>query len=162
MAYVLGGKKLQVGVAFVHPDGRQFSRNFFHHASEKTKADLGIEWVPEPKKQEPVFDKRFWWAPRRPRNLQKLKEKWTDKYSIQALRLLSSSDWRVVKARELGKDVPREWFDYRQKVRAVCNARQKDLQNAEDMFEFQYIINNPGHQWPISPDEIKNATKKNP
>jgi hypothetical protein len=34
-------------------------------------------------------------------------------------RLLDESDWVVIRAKELGQDVPREWFDYRSDLRNV-------------------------------------------
>jgi len=34
-------------------------------------------------------------------------------------RLLDESDWVVIRARELGQDVPRDWFDYRGDLRQI-------------------------------------------
>ncbi len=42
-----------------------------------------------------------------------------DRVRAKRNRLLAESDWVVIRARELGQDVPREWFDYRSDLRNV-------------------------------------------
>jgi hypothetical protein len=58
-------------------------------------------------------------------------------------RLLDGSDWVVIRARELGQDVPREWFDYR-----------SDLRNIPQQDGFPHDV-----VWPTHPDD---ATQDEP
>lgn len=51
--------------------------------------------------------------------------------------LLDESDWVVIRARELGQDVPRDWFDYR-----------GDLRQIPEQEGFPYAV-----VWPTKPKE---------
>ena len=152
MAYVLDGKKLDLDRQFVHPDGRQFSKDFLRKATEQERASIGVTWVePEAESESQEYDRRFYWGPDKPKNLEPLKQRWMEAQSLEAQNLLAPSDWRVVKARELGDHVDREWFDYRREVRKACNERQEDILNQTDVEGLKALIENPEHPWPEAP-----------
>jgi len=52
-------------------------------------------------------------------------------------KLLVECDWVVIRAKELGQDVPREWFDYR-----------SDLRNVPQQDGFPHDV-----VWPTHPDD---------
>ena len=67
MAYVLNGKKLQVGKAFVDPaTSIQYPANWLRLASEADKAAIGVVWEIDPA---PV-DGRFYWSEGNPKRLE--------------------------------------------------------------------------------------------
>ena len=66
MAYVLNGKKLRVGKAFVDPaTSIQYPANWLRLASEADKAAIGVVWEVDPA---PV-DGRFYWSEGNPKRL---------------------------------------------------------------------------------------------
>ena len=67
MAYVLNGKKLRVGKAFVDPaTSIQYPANWLRLASEDDKAAIGVVWEVDPA---PV-DGRFYWSEGNPKRLE--------------------------------------------------------------------------------------------
>ena len=51
----------------------------------------------------------------------------------QCAGLLTSSDWRVVKAQETGTEMDSGWKTWRASVRAKCNSMQTQIDNASDV-----------------------------
>ena len=127
----LNGKTLRIGKAFVTEDGRQFPANWLSLASLEEKQSIGIIEVADPVVG--VYDQRFYWGVDNPKDLDQLKETWKAKQSEYASVTLSQSDWRVIKARETGGQVPIAWFNYRRDLRAACNTRQAEIDNCADV-----------------------------
>ena len=164
----LNGKTLQYDKAFVH-DGMQYPANWLRLTSLEEKQAIGIVEVPD---QPPaVWDQRFYWGVNNPKDLDQLKETWKAKQSEYAGAILGQSDWRVIKARETGGQVPITWFNYRRDLRAACNTRQAEIdacENVEALKELFFgnaqiestdddgnpvMIDNPNlaTEWPTSP-----------
>jgi hypothetical protein len=80
-----------------------------------------------------------------------LKTLWKQKQSDIAGSLLAPSDWRVIKARETGGNVPIDWFNYRKAVRTACNTRQTEINNCADVAALKELIDNPTTLWPEEP-----------
>ena len=144
----LNGKTLQYDRAFVH-DGIQYPSNWLRLTSLEEKQAIGIVEVPDA----PVasWDQRFYWGVDNPKDLDQLKETWKAKQSEYASATLSQSDWRVIKARETGGQVPIAWFNYRRDVRAVCNTRQAEIDACEDVAALVTLIETPTTPWPEEP-----------
>jgi hypothetical protein len=164
----LNGKTLQYDKAFVH-DGMQYPSNWLRLTSLEEKQAIGIVEVSET----PVasWDQRFYWGVDNPKDLDQLKETWKAQQSEYASATLGQSDWRVIKARETGGQVPIVWFNYRRDVRTTCNTRQAEIDACEDvaaLVELLYgseqiestdddgntvMIDNPNlaTEWPTSP-----------
>ena len=161
----LNGKTLRYDKAFVH-DGMQYPANWLRLTSLEEKQAIGIVEVPDA----PVasWDRRFYWGVDNPKQLNDepvlnedgeetgetstgLKTLWKAKQSDTASSLLAPSDWRVVKARETGGQVPIAWFNYRRDVRAACNTRQAEIDACEDVAALVELINNPTTPWPEEP-----------
>ena len=144
----LNGKTLQYDKAFVH-DGMQYPANWLRLTSLEEKQAIGIIEVPDA----PVasWDQRFYWGVDNPRDLDDLKATWKAKQSKYASTTLGQSDWRVIKARETGGQVPIAWFNYRRDVRAVCNTRQAEIDACEDVAALVELVNNFTTPWPEEP-----------
>ena len=120
----LNGKTLQYDKAFVH-DGMQYPANWLRLTSLEEKQAIGIAEVADPVVE--VYDQRFYWGVDNPKDLDELKTTWKDKQDEITSALLTPSDWRVVKAAELGTTVASKWLTYRGAVRSACNTRQSEI-----------------------------------
>ena len=144
----LNGKTLQYDKAFVH-DGIQYPANWLRLTSLEEKRAIGIVEV----SGAPVasWDQRFYWGVDNPKDLDQLKETWKAKQSEYASATLGQSDWRVIKARETGGQVPITWFNYRRDVRTACNTRQAEIDACENVAALKTLIDNPTTPWPEEP-----------
>ena len=144
----LNGKTLQYDKAFVH-DGIQYPANWLRLTSLEEKRAIGIVEV----SGAPVasWDQRFYWGVDNPKDLDQLKETWKAKQSEYASATLGQSDWRVIKARETGGQVPITLFNYRRDVRTACNTRQAEIDACENVAALKTLIDNPTTPWPEEP-----------
>ena len=131
----LGDKPLAYDRAFTDPKtGIQYPANWLRMASLSEKQAIGIVEVADP----PRYDQRFYWGIGNPKDLDGLKSLWSKKQDEIAASLLAPSDWRVIKAKETGSNVPSAWKTYRAAVRTSCNARQAEVAavtTVEDLIE---------------------------
>ena len=161
----LDGKTLQYDRAFTH-NGISYPANWLRLTTLAEKQAIGIVEVPD--QPQAVWDQRFYWGVDNPKQLNDqpavdedgnelgytqtgLKTLWKQKQSEIAASLLAPSDWRVIKARETGGQVPLVWFNYRRDVRAVCNTRQTEINNCADVAALKELIDNPTTPWPEEP-----------
>ena len=144
----LNGKTLRYDKAFVH-DGMQYPANWLRLTTLEEKQAIGIVEVADP--VDGVWDQRFYWGVDNPKDLDNLKTLWKQKQSDIAGSLLAPSDWRVIKARETGGNVPIDWFNYRRDVRTACNTRQTEIDNCADVAALKELIDNPTTTWPEEP-----------
>ena len=144
----LNGKTLRYGKAFVH-DGMQYPANWLALTSLEEKQAIGIVEVPD--QPQAVWDQRFYWGVDNPKDLDQLKETWKAQQSQYASATLGQSDWRVIKARETGGQVPIAWFNYRRDLRAACNTRQAEIDACEDVPALVELIENFTTPWPEEP-----------
>jgi len=139
---ILDGKPLSYDRAFTH-DGIQYPANWLRLASLEEKTALGISEVAN----DPTYDQRFYWGPSNPKQLDDktetidgvevkttgLKTLWSANQGEIAASLLAPSDWRIIKAKETGTNIPSIWKTYRAAVRTACNARQTEIGKAADV-----------------------------
>ena len=144
----LNGKTLQYDRAFTH-EGISYPANWLRLTTLEEKQAIGIvEIIDQP---EDYWDQRFYWGVDNPKDLDQLKSLWKQTQSETAGLLLAPSDWRVIKARETGGQVPIDWFNYRRDVRSACNTRQTEIDNCADVAALQELIDNPTTTWPEEP-----------
>ena len=144
----LDGKTLQYNRAFTH-NGISYPANWLRLTTLEEKQAIGIVEVADP--VDGVWDQRFYWGVDNPKDLDNLKTLWKQKQSDIAGSLLAPSDWRVIKARETGGNVPIDWFNYRRDVRTACNTRQTEIDNCADVAALKELIDNPTTTWPEEP-----------
>jgi hypothetical protein len=136
----LDGKTLQYDRAFQH-NGISYPANWLRLTTLAEKQAIGIVEVADTSQS---WDQRFYWGVDNPKQLEDvtdddgntttgLKTLWKQKQNEIAASLLAPSDWRVIKARETGGQVPIDWFNYRRDVRATCNTRQTEIDACADV-----------------------------
>jgi hypothetical protein len=138
----LDNKPLSYGRAFTHND-IQYPANWLNLASLEEKQAIGITEVAD----DPWYDQRFYWGVDNPKQLDDktetvdgeevkttgLKTLWSATQGDIAASLLAPSDWRIIKAKETGTNIPSAWKTYRAAVRTACNTRQTEIGNAADV-----------------------------
>jgi len=141
----LDNKPLSYDRAFTHND-IQYPANWLRLSSYEEKTAIGISEVAD----EPWFDQRFYWGVDNPKQLNDqpavdedgkdlgytqtgLKTQWSATQGEIAASLLAPSDWRIIKAKETGTNIPSAWKTYRAAVRTACNTRQTEIGNAADV-----------------------------
>ena len=125
----LDGKTLQYDRAFTH-EGISYPANWLRLTTLEEKQAIGITEVFE---NTPSWDQRFYWGVDNPKDLDELKANWSQQQNDYASKVLSQSDWRVIKARETGSQVNIDWFNYRKAVRTSCNTRQTEIDACKDV-----------------------------
>ena len=124
----LNNKPLSYDRAFTNA-GIQYPANWLRLSSLEERNAIGITEVADP----PSWDKRFYWGVDNPKDLAGLKTQWSDTQTAIASSLLATSDWRVIKAKETGTNIPTTWKTYRAAVRSACNTRQTEITAAADV-----------------------------
>ena len=136
---ILNEKPLSYDRAFTHA-GIQYPANWLRLSSLEERNALGITEVAN----DPTYDQRFYWGVDNPKQLNDvtdedgntttgLKTLWSATQGEIAASLLAPSDWRIIKAKETGTNIPSAWKTYRAAVRTACNARQTEIGNAADV-----------------------------
>ena len=163
MAYVLNGKRLRVGKAFVDPaTSIQYPANWLKLASEADKAAIGVVWEVDPA---PV-DGRFYWSEGNAKRLNDenatdengdavldadgnqvvnygLKTEWVKKQKEIAGSLLAPSDWYVTRQFETSEAMPTAVSDYRTAVRNICGTREGEINACTTTEELVALLTNP-------------------
>ena len=124
----LNNKPLSYDRAFTHAD-IQYPANWLRLSSLEERNAIGITEVADA----PSWDQRFYWGVGNPKDLDGLKTQWKATQSQIADSLLTPSDWRVVRAAELGQAVASIWLTYRGAVRSACNTRQTEINAVADV-----------------------------
>ena len=120
----LDGKTLQYDRAFTH-NQISYPANWLRLTTLEEKQAIGITEVADTSQS---WDQRFYWGVDNPKDLDQLKTNWKQQQNDIAFTLLTSSDWRVVKAAEVTSyNVEPEWLTYRAAVRTSCNTRQTEI-----------------------------------
>jgi len=129
----LNNKPLSYDRAFTHAD-IQYPANWLRLSSLEERNALGITEVADA----PSYDQRFYWGVDNPKQLNDvtdedgntttgLKTQWSATQGEIAASLLAPSDWRVIKAKETGTNIPSAWKTYRAAIRTACNTRQTEI-----------------------------------
>ena len=141
----LNNKPLSYDRAFTHAD-IQYPANWLRLSSLEERTAIGITEVADA----PSWDQRFYWGVDNPKQLNDqpavdedgndlgytqtgLKTQWSDTQTAIAASLLAPSDWRVIKAKETGTNIPSAWKTYRAAIRSACNTRQTEINAVADV-----------------------------
>jgi len=135
----LNNKPLAYDRAFTHAD-IQYPANWLRLSSLEERNALGITEVADA----PSYDQRFYWGVDNPKQLNDvtdedgntttgLKTQWSDTQTAIAASLLAPSDWRIIKAKETGTNIPSAWKTYRAAIRTACNTRQTEINAVADV-----------------------------
>ena len=132
----LDGKTLQYDRAFTN-NGISYPANWLRLTTLEEKQAIGISEVADNTQS---WDQRFYWGVDNPKDLDELKTNWKTQQTDYAASVLSQSDWRVVKAKETGTNIPSTWKTYRAAVRTACNTRQTEIDACKDVPALQELL----------------------
>ena len=138
----LDGKTLQYDRPFTH-NQISYPANWLRLTTLEEKQAIGITEVADTQ----YYDQRFYWGIDNPKQLDDktetidgvevtttgLKTLWKAQQNEEAASLLAPSDWRIIKAKETGTNIPSAWKTYRAAVRTACNTRQSEIDKAADV-----------------------------
>ena len=149
MPWKLGSRRIAYDVPFTNEGtGVQYPANWMRLSNERDKQAIGMVWE-EPEATN--YDQRFYWSADNPKQLDDvtdedgntttgLKTLWKANQSQIAGTLIAPSDWRVIKAKETGSNMPAAWKTYRAAVRTACNTRQTEIDNCSDVAALKELL----------------------
>tara|TARA_Y100000592_G_scaffold83395_1_gene133181 strand:- start:327 stop:908 length:582 start_codon:yes stop_codon:yes gene_type:complete len=149
MPWKLGSRRIAYDVPFTNEGtGVQYPANWMRLSNERDKQAIGMVWE-EP--EDTNYDQRFYWNSSTPKQLDDvtdeegntttgLKTLWKANQSQIAGTLIAPSDWRVIKAKETGSNMPAAWKTYRAAVRTACNTRQTEIDNCSDVAALKELL----------------------
>ena len=137
MIYTLNGSKIFPGVAFTHPDGRQFPRNWLTYTKAERDA-IGITETAEPAS----YDGRFYTAEGE-RDLAAVKAEYVSLEKAAAASILSRTDWYVTRKAEKDTAIPDSVNTFRDAVRAANVTREGQINGAASITALKALIDAP-------------------
>lgn len=149
--FILDGKRLPIDKAFTTSDGRQFPRNWLRLSSLEEKQALGITEVPDV--VTPSYDQRFYWSAELPKDLDQLKEQWTNQVKQTAGTLLAQTDWYVIRQSENSAGVPAEVLARRGEIRTFSNEKEAAIAACADVPALaEYLTGSDFNRWEALPE----------
>jgi hypothetical protein len=98
-------------------DGTSYPSNWLRLTSLAEKEAIGITEVAD---VTTTYDDRFYWGVDNPKDLTDLKKNWTSQVKDTANKLLSQTDWMVIRKVERSVDIPEATATYRASVITEC------------------------------------------
>lgn len=151
MGFLLNGKRLTEGVPFVDAKGTQYGSDWLYKSTEAEKLAIGIIWVADPIR----LDDRFYWDgnPTNPKALEDrvaedgstikgLKSQFIAQIKDTAGKLLSQTDWYVIRKVERNIDIPSKIVTERAKIVAEADRLEAEITACEYLEEFIKIVTN--------------------
>ena len=149
--FILDGKRLPLDKAFTTSDGRQFPRNWLRLSSLEEKQALGITEVPDV--VAPSYDQRFYWSAELPKDLDQLKEQWTNQVKQTAGTLLAQTDWYVTRQAETTTAVPADVLARRAEIRTYSGEKETAIAATTTVAELASYLTGPDfNRWEPEPE----------
>jgi hypothetical protein len=132
--FLLNGNRLPEGTAFKDANGNQYPANWLNLSTEEEKNAVGITWVAD---HAPV-DSRFYWDANLPKALEDkleengstttgLKTQFVAEVKDTAGKLLSQTDWVIIRKAERAVEVPSEVALKRTQIITEANRLEVDI-----------------------------------
>jgi hypothetical protein len=115
--FLLNGQPLQLDTPF-EVNGTSYPANWLRLTSLEEKQAVGITEVAD--ETPAYYDDRFYWGVDNPKDLTDLKKNWTAQVKDTANKLLSQTDWMVIRKVERSVDIPEATATYRASVITEC------------------------------------------
>ena len=141
--FLLNGNPLPIDTPF-EIDGTHYPANWLRLTSIEEKNAVGITEVPDPER----YDDRFYWGVDNPKDLDGLKKQWTAQVKDTANKLLSQSDWMVIRKSERNIEIPAATTTYRTAVIAECSRLVTAITACTDVPSLITIVTTQG--WPVN------------
>lgn len=137
--FILNNQPLTIGNPFQTDDGTRYPANWLQLSTEEDRIAIGISEIPDNKI---YYDDRFYWSPENPKDLDQLKSQWISQIKDTAGKLLSQTDWMIIRKVERNINIPDDVQIYREKVIAESNRLELDIQNCNNIDDFIVIVTN--------------------
>ena len=137
--FLLNGQRLQEGTVFKDADGTMYPPNWLNQSTEEQKEAIGITWVPDPVRA----DDRFYWDGNidNPKDLDGLKAQFVAQVKDTAGKLLTQTDWLVVRKVERNIDIPNDVVAKRGAIIAEANRLENDINTTKTVEDLIEVIN---------------------
>ena len=157
--FLLNNQPLPLDTPF-QIDGTSFPANWLRLTSIAEKNAVGITDVAD---VTTTYDDRFFWSADNPKQLDDLtvtpeqgdpyiqhglKHQWTATVKDTANKLLSQSDWMVIRKVERSVDIPADTVTYRAAVIAECTRLVTAIQGCADVPALIAVVTAQG--WPVN------------
>jgi len=154
--FKLDNKPLALDTAFTHNE-ISYPANWLRLASPEERAAIGIT----EESDAPSYDDRFFWGVDNPKQLEDikvtpeegepytqkgLKSNWSAQIKDTTNKLLSATDWMVVRKAERGVAIPADTVAYRAAVLAECDRLLAAITVAANVQELTIVLSNQA--WP--------------
>lgn len=133
----------------------QYPAGWLRLSTAQDRAELGIAWVDEPQRN---WDQRFYWGYDQDGNLipkdhTDLMRLWIANTRDTANKLLTPTDWMVVRQADNGTTMDQAWKDWREAVRHAANEKVLYIGTSNDTDDLAaYITSSAYSTWPSDPD----------
>jgi hypothetical protein len=137
--FLLNGQRLQEGTVFKDADGTMYPPNWLNQSTEEQKEAIGITWVPDPVRA----DDRFYWDGdiNNPKDLDGLKTQFVIQIKETAGKLLSQTDWYIIRKAERNVDIPTEIALKRTKIITESDRLETDINATETVEDLIKVLN---------------------
>jgi len=157
--FLLNGNPLPLDTPF-EIDGTSYPANWLRLTSIEEKNAVGITEVPDTTVH---YDDRFYWGVDNPKQLDDitvtpeqgepytqhgLKHQWTAQVKDTANKLLSASDWMIVRKVERNVDIPAATVTYRAAVIAECTRLVTEIAACTDVPALITVVTT--QEWPVN------------
>lgn len=140
--FLLNGNRLPEGTPFTDSNGNQYPANWLNLSTEEEKNAVGITWVVDPIRA----DDRFYWDGdiNNPKDLVGLKTQFVAQVKDTAGKILSQTDWVIIRKAERGVEIPSEVALKRTQIVTEANRLEADI-NASTTVESLIEVLNTQH-----------------
>jgi hypothetical protein len=137
--FLINGQRLQEGTAFKDANGNQYPANWLNLSTEEEKNAVGITWVADPVRA----DDRFYWDGdvNNPKDLAGLKTQFVAEAKDTAGKLLSQTDWVIIRKAERAVEVPAEVATKRASIVAEANRLETAINGATNVEALIEVLN---------------------
>jgi hypothetical protein len=148
--FLLNGKHLPEGVSFYDANGTQYHSGWLNQSTEEQKLAIGITWVADPVRA----DDRFYWDGdiNNPKALEDkleedgsttkgLKSQFVAQVKDTAGKLLSQTDWYIIRKAERNVDIPEEIALKRTQIVTEANRLENDIKASTTVEALIEVLN---------------------
>jgi hypothetical protein len=148
--FLLNGNRLAEGTSFYDANGNQYPPQWLNTSTEEEKTTIGITWVADPVRA----DDRFYWDGdiNNPKELNdKLEENGSTTKGLKsnfiaqikdtAGKLLSQTDWLVIRKAERNVDIPTEIALKRTQIVTEANRLETDIKASTTVEALIEVLN---------------------
>ena len=131
MGYKYNGSPLSFDVAWRDTNGTLYPASWLRSSTAEQRAAVpsgGVIWENDPL----WYDQEFYWKINDPKDIAELKTLWIQRDKDTANKLLSNTDWLVVRKAEIGTAIPTAQANYRTAVRTQCGLREVTINACAD------------------------------